>query len=244
MENSKVEIGLPDKMEMRYEGSYFELVSKWFGWQTVVNTIGVAVWGYFVFTDFINIRDFTNIDRIEFTPFFFFQLIFVVVGIGASYYALAGWFNRTHILVSHGEIVVRIRPLPFFGNKTLSAPDIKQLYAKEKISSSGEGGRRVTYEVHAITHSERNVKLVRGLNSREQALYIEQEIEKYLGIQDAPVRGELEYRRKVPIEPVKPGKPCPTCGNSNIRRAYIEDGGMGDWCPDCKMSLQKMQGLI
>jgi ssDNA-binding Zn-finger/Zn-ribbon topoisomerase 1 len=40
------------------------------------------------------------------------------------------------------------------------------------------------------------------------------------------------------------GKLCPTCGNSNVRSAYIEDGGMGDWCPNCKMSLKKMQGLL
>lgn len=38
--------------------------------------------------------------------------------------------------------------------------------------------------------------------------------------------------------------PCPTCGNSNVRWAQIENGGMGDWCPDCMMSLQKMRGLI
>ncbi len=29
-----------------------------------------------------------------------------------------------------------------------------------------------------------------------------------------------------------------------MRRAYVENGGMGDWCPNCKMSLQKMNGEI
>ena len=42
----------------------------------------------------------------------------------------------------------------------------------------------------------------------------------------------------------EPENPCPTCDNSNVRRAYIEDGGRGDWCPDCMMSLKKMRGLI
>jgi len=33
---------------------------------------------------------------------------------------------------------------------------------------------------------------------------------------------------------------CPQCGNTNIRKAYIEDGGMGHWCDQCKKSLQAM----
>lgn len=36
---------------------------------------------------------------------------------------------------------------------------------------------------------------------------------------------------------------CPQCGSS-FQRAYIEDGGQGDWCPVCKVSLQKMRGEI
>jgi Tfp pilus assembly PilM family ATPase len=67
--------------------------------------------------------------------------------------------------------------------------DLKQLYAKEKVSSS-RNGTSITYEVH-VTRSGRNIKLVSGLESSEQAVYIEQEIEKYLNIKDIPVKGEL-----------------------------------------------------
>jgi len=35
-------------------------------------------------------------------------------------------------------------------------------------------------------------------------------------------------------------KQCPLCGGTDIQRAYIEDGSMGEWCPQCKKSLQKM----
>jgi hypothetical protein len=35
---------------------------------------------------------------------------------------------------------------------------------------------------------------------------------------------------------------CPNCGGWDVQKgAYIEDGGMGEWCPTCKMSLQKMK---
>jgi hypothetical protein len=39
-------------------------------------------------------------------------------------------------------------------------------------------------------------------------------------------------------------KQCVTCGNWDVYRAVIEDGGQGDWCPHCKQSLQKMGGKI
>jgi hypothetical protein len=33
-------------------------------------------------------------------------------------------------------------------------------------------------------------------------------------------------------------KQCPTCGKWDVYRAYLEDGGMGDWCPHCNKSLE------
>ncbi len=36
-------------------------------------------------------------------------------------------------------------------------------------------------------------------------------------------------------------KQCPACGSWDVRSgAAIEEGGIGDWCPHCKKSLQKM----
>ncbi len=37
-------------------------------------------------------------------------------------------------------------------------------------------------------------------------------------------------------------KQCPACGSWDVRRgATIEDGSIGDWCPHCKKSLQRMK---
>jgi hypothetical protein len=32
-------------------------------------------------------------------------------------------------------------------------------------------------------------------------------------------------------------KQCPTCGKWDVYRAVVEDGGQGDWCPNCKKSI-------
>jgi uncharacterized protein (DUF983 family) len=35
---------------------------------------------------------------------------------------------------------------------------------------------------------------------------------------------------------------CPECGELDIRYGtFIEDGSIGDWCPNCNKSLQKME---
>jgi len=67
--------------------------------------------------------------------------------------------------------------------------ELRQLYTKEIISQS-KSGSSASYEIHAISTRGRNIKLLRGLDTSEQALYIEQEIEKYLHIEDRPVKGE------------------------------------------------------
>jgi len=50
-------------------------------------------------------------------------------------------------------------------------------------------------------------------------------------------RGDEARKR---IEPEQPTQ-CPTCGATDIKYAYIEDGSMGYWCYQCKKSLKAME---
>ena len=86
---------------------------------------------------------------------------------------------------------MRHRPL-FFPGTTLNPALLEQLYCKEKIQHN----RRTTtctYELHALTQDGTHKKLVGGLDEVDQALFLEQQIEAYLGIQDRPTqtRGEV-----------------------------------------------------
>ncbi len=183
MEKNAVELGLPDGLELYNRGFYLEIVRKWFGLSTIVVTAFAAVFDWWLFKEYTKWS--TNAE-----PLGLELPLFTVVVIALNYYAVAKWFNRTHIFVSQGKVAVQHRPLPFFGSVTLSASDLKQLYAKEDVSR-GRGRESVSYEVHAVTHSGRNINLVDGLDTSEQAFFVEQQIEKYLGIKDAPVKGEL-----------------------------------------------------
>ncbi len=169
----KIELGLPDKLKFFQHGSYIEFVRKWFGWEVIVLTFFVMIWNGAILEIFSK----EGLGQDEMAKFF--APLFIAVGICITYYTLARWLNRTHVLVSPGKIAVRHKPIPWYGNKEIPVVDIKQLYSKEKVRRSSKGAH-ITYEVHIITNSDRNIKLLRGLETREQARYLEQEIEKYL----------------------------------------------------------------
>lgn len=56
-----------------------------------------------------------------------------------------------------------------------------------------------------------------------------------------------EFYEEIKTETETGLKQCPTCGKWDVIKAYVEDGGMGDWCPHCKKSigapLKKLEGI-
>ena len=183
-------LGLPDKLELRDQGTGIEIVRKWFSWKVIFTTVFVVIWFGFLSMWFPMAFAFGNAFGGGLSLVTLIPLIHVAVGVGLAYTALTGWVNRTRITVDQGRISIRHGPLPWLGNKDLDGTTLKQLYSKEKISR-GRNSTSVTYEVHALTTSGRNEKLLSGLETSEQALYIEQEIERYFRIEDAPVRGQI-----------------------------------------------------
>ena len=180
----KIELGLPNQLALVHHGASMEIVRTWFRGQIVLMTAFALFWDGFLFHWYAKVGASGN------PIVLFFPLLHVAVGIGLTYYVVAGWVNRTHILVNRGQIAVRHGPIPWIGNTDLAVSALKQLYATEKRSLFGRGNPE-TYVVNAITQHGRTIPLVSGLATREQALYIEQEIEKYLGIEDIPVKGEI-----------------------------------------------------
>jgi predicted Zn finger-like uncharacterized protein len=119
-----------------------------------------------------------------------FGSLHAAVGLFIAYMAIAGFVNTTRVRVGMGEISIAHGPLPWRGNRTLETASIAQLYTKENLSRNRRSSS-LTYEVHAATRDGRSVKLLSGLETSEQALFLEQEIERYLQIKNIPVPGEL-----------------------------------------------------
>lgn len=113
-----------------------------------------------------------------------------LIGIFLTYKVITGYVNKTYIQVDSRSISIRHGPVPALGNKNIGARDIRQLYSKETIQSSRRGVS-YRYDLYAITGSGKHIKLLSGLESAEQVLYIEQQMESFLHIKDEPVSGEI-----------------------------------------------------
>jgi hypothetical protein len=119
-----------------------------------------------------------------------FPIAHVAAGIGITYATIAGFVNRTWIVVDGGTLRIRHAPLPWLGNRILDASDLEQLYCKEVRSTSSNSGTSTSYTLAAVLKGGRQVQLLKSLPQADQALFIEQRVEDRLGIVDVPVGGE------------------------------------------------------
>jgi hypothetical protein len=125
------------------------------------------------------------------TAFLLFPLLHVAVGLGLAYWTLCGFLNTTTVAVERGTIEVRHAPLPWPGRGSWPASEVAQVYVREKRHAQKDGGASFTYEVHALWKGGGAKRLLSGLMDVEQALFVEQEVERRLRIADRPVAGEV-----------------------------------------------------
>ena len=113
----------------------------------------------------------------------------VAMSLVMLYYFLLWLLNKRVVEVNGDTLAVKCEgPIPWpVPDQALDSTEIRQVYVTERIS----GGRYRTtyYDVHVLTKYGGREKIVTVSNGN-QALYLEQEIERFLGIEDQVVRGE------------------------------------------------------
>lgn len=120
--------------------------------------------------------------------------IHLTIGLGLAYYLLCKYFNKTVFRVTRNYLTTQHKPLwiPFYKTHDIPVDEIEQLYAKEYVAATQNKQPVYAYAVYLLTTGGKDIKIIKGLDTPEQALYIEQEVEKFLGLVDRKVRGELE----------------------------------------------------
>lgn len=115
-----------------------------------------------------------------------FLSLHLLVGVGFLYVLVSNLINKTLIQVTRRKLFVEHTPLPvpFRGNHEIDAQDIRQLHVEEYVASTTNGGPNLRYALHARLHSGKRLELIKGLKNPEEGLYVEQQIEQFLDIEN------------------------------------------------------------
>ena len=116
----------------------------------------------------------------------------IIIGIGSFVVLLQTILNHTDIIIDEHHLKISNRPIRGFWNKdkAFNKADIKQLYVSIYVSSTTNGNPNYAYGLYAIFKDGKKLQLVKGMN-KETQLYLEQELERFLGIKDTHVTGSI-----------------------------------------------------
>lgn len=182
---SKTAVSMPKGFHVHYEGHKFVLSRKWFTPALFFLVFFCAFWdGFLIFWYAAAMK--TNAPAMA----VFFPLIHVAVGVGLTYATVAGFLNTTWVSIDPMQVEVKHGPLPWPGNKIFLRADIKQFFCERKTMHTKNGGVKHSYSVRVIDQAGKKSKFISSLENLDQARFIEQELERQLGIKDIAIPEE------------------------------------------------------
>jgi hypothetical protein len=187
---TRARAALPAKLQVEEDGQRTVLSWRWFKLQHILMAVFCVFWIGFLVV-WYSLLLFAKGDALL-APMLF-PLLHVGAGVAITYATLAGFLNTTRVEVSRGELTIHHGPLPWPGSRTMPGRELSQLYGQEVRGSKGS----VSYSLFALDKQGRKVKLLSGFDDKDQVLYLEQALERRLGIEDSPVDGELAQRTEV-----------------------------------------------
>ena len=119
-----------------------------------------------------------------------FPIAHVAVGVGLTYFTASLFLNTTRIRATRDSLEIRHFPLPWPGARTLHLGSLQQLFVKHRTRTN-KGSTTDYYDLVALTADSKRLDLVRNLTEVDQALFLEQKIERFAGLKDEPVAGEV-----------------------------------------------------
>ena len=181
-----LDVPLPDHVKLSHEGADLVLDVRWFRPVHLGMLLFAIFWDAFIVFWYRQALAHPSPGDIA----LWFPLLHVGVGLGITYSAITGLVNHTTVTVGSGAVDVKLGPLPWWGAKRVEASDIVQVFGEESISRT-RSGASMSYHLNAITRDQRKIRLASSLGGKDVALFLEQEVERALGIADRKVPGEL-----------------------------------------------------
>ncbi len=186
---SRAPVAIPPRFRLKKTDSSLKISYRWFRAQDVFLLVFAIMWDGFLLLWYSSVpaSGDSGFDLI----FALVPLIHVAVGVGITYRAIAGFVNTTTLRAKQGELQIVHRPLPWWPAPTISTSDLEQLYVAKQVHHT-KRSTTVTFELRAVTRTHHSQLLIRGFTELAQPLWLEQEIESYLGIRDRAVAGEVK----------------------------------------------------
>lgn len=182
---SRPDIAVPKGVTVGYENSGLKIRRRWF------HPAILALLVFCVFWDGFMIVWYTIAIMKQQWGMAAFGTIHALVGVGLTYGVLCGFLNRTDIRVTFNRIQITHGPLPVPGSRDLTLTQNIQLYTRRQITHS-RNGTSVFYQLWLRRDDGKAVKLLDRIPQQEHCLYLEQQIERYLGVSDRAVEEEVE----------------------------------------------------
>lgn len=184
---ARAEVPLPPSLRMTEVPDGLEIRRRWFTPAVLFLVFFCVAWdGFLVFWYGIAFK--TGAPLIM----SLFPLIHVAVGVGLTYSTVATLFNTTRIRLTWSELSIAHFPVPWPGNRSIPREEIDQLYCRRVVSRNNDNGPTTRYELWMAAKDGQARKLLGAGLDEQQALFVEQQIERALGIPDRPIAGEIE----------------------------------------------------
>lgn len=186
----------PDKFTLNRMPDGLEITYRWLGKQHKGLLFFAILWNAFIvfFTAIMFFAGFDDSDIDSPVAVLCFMIPFYAVGIGMAWYVLAGYLNRTNIRIRGNGIETNHAPIPMFGaaNKRIDRKHIAQIYCIRRVAYTSNDVPVYVYDVHYVKDGGDDYDLVKGVDSLNKAIFIEQQIEHLYRIEDAGVDDEYQ----------------------------------------------------
>lgn len=186
VEKVERQVPRPERYSLSQTASGIVIHWRWFGAHVIPMAFFAAVWcGFLVFWNTTAIASGASMMAL-------FSVLHVGVGLYLILNVLAGFLNSTTITVSHGEVELKTAPIHFLvaKNVRLTASNVDQFFCEMRVRH-GKHSVTYTYTLCAVSKDGKKLRLIKNLRQPDEALWMEYELEKALGIADRPVPGEL-----------------------------------------------------
>ncbi|MEM9954415.1 MAG: hypothetical protein AAF846_22590 [Chloroflexota bacterium] len=194
--SKKDAVTIPKRFTVNLTGESLQIAYKHNACMGIVVGVFALFWNGMLWAVFVPTFLFAGISSVsesnwEGLIFPLFLIPFILVGLFVAYTALFQLLNTTTVRATHKALSIQHRPMSIPFDKTIDTNTIQQLFTKRKVTS-GSGGDTITYDVYMMTNEGKKKKLLAGFSEAEQALYIEDQLEEFLGIIDEYVEGQYD----------------------------------------------------